>query len=110
MKQVDYRWHVAELMARQGMHNTTDLAPRLREYGVELSPSQVYRLVTQTPDRVSPRVLGALCAIFACELEDLLTFTYTQQTPRRAATGTSVIDLNTVGRPRRARIIRDDAD
>ena len=54
MKQVDYRWHVAELMARQGMHNTTDLAPRLREYGVELSPSQVYRLVTQTPDRVSP--------------------------------------------------------
>ncbi len=38
MKQVDYRWHVAELMARQGMHNTTDLAPRLREYGVELSP------------------------------------------------------------------------
>lgn len=30
MKQVDYRWHVAELMARNGMHNTTDLAPRLR--------------------------------------------------------------------------------
>ncbi|NGP09547.1 helix-turn-helix domain-containing protein [Rhodococcus sp. 14C212] len=64
----------------------------------------------QTPDRVSPRVLGALCAIFACELEDLLTFTYAEQTPRRAATGTSVIDLNTVGRPRRARIIRDDTD
>ncbi|WP_240918849.1 hypothetical protein [Rhodococcus sp. 14C212] len=51
-----------------------------------------------------------MCAIFACELEDLLTFTYAEQTPRRAATGTSVIDLNTVGRPRRARIIRDDTD
>lgn len=55
MKQVDYRWHVAELMARNGMHNTTDLAPRLREYGIELSASQVYRLVTQTPDRLSLR-------------------------------------------------------
>ncbi len=60
MKQVDYRWHVAELMARHGMHNTTDLAPRLRDYGIELSPSQVYRLVTQTPDRVSPPGAGGV--------------------------------------------------
>lgn len=24
---VDYRWHLAELMAPQGMHNSTDLIP-----------------------------------------------------------------------------------
>ena len=109
MKQVDYRWHVAELMARNGMHNTTDLAPRLRECGIDLSASQVYRLVTQTPDRLSLRIFGALCAIFSCELEDLVTFTYTAEKARRTAGGT-VVDLNTVGRPRRARVIRDDTD
>jgi DNA-binding Xre family transcriptional regulator len=108
MKQVSYRWHLAELMARNGMHNTTDLAPRLREHGVDLSPSQVYRLVTQTPDRVSLKMFGALCSIFDCELEDLVTFTYAEQQARRASAGSSVVDLNKVGRPRRARVIRDD--
>ena len=108
MKQVGCHWHVAELMARNGMHNTTDLAPRLREHGIELSASQVYRLVTQTPDRLSLKVLGALCSIFACELEDIVTFTYAEQQARKVATGSTVVDLNKVGRPRRARVIRDD--
>jgi len=27
-RDVDYRWRLAELMARDGMHNSTDLAPR----------------------------------------------------------------------------------
>ena len=32
-RQVDYTWRVAELMAAAGMHNSTDLIPRLAERG-----------------------------------------------------------------------------
>ena len=30
-RDVDYHWHLAELMARHGLHNSTDLAPLLRD-------------------------------------------------------------------------------
>jgi hypothetical protein len=45
-RDVDYQWRLAELMARRGLNNSTDLAPLLRERGIDLSPSQVYRVVT----------------------------------------------------------------
>jgi hypothetical protein len=50
-RDVDFRWRLSELMARHGLHNSTDLAPLLRERGIDLSPSQVYRVVTQRPER-----------------------------------------------------------
>ena len=28
-REIDYRWRLAELMAARGMHNSTDLSPRL---------------------------------------------------------------------------------
>ena len=31
---VDYQWHLAELMARHGLHNTTDLSAHLTERGI----------------------------------------------------------------------------
>jgi DNA-binding Xre family transcriptional regulator len=74
---VDYHWHLAELMARRGLHTSTKLAPLLHQRGVELSASQVYRLVTQRPERVSLKVLAALCDIFDCGLDDLITTTAT---------------------------------
>lgn len=52
---VEYRWRLAELMAAAGMHNSTDLVPLLRERGIDLSASQVYRLVAGQPERVSLR-------------------------------------------------------
>ena len=33
-RQVDYAWRLAEIMAAHGMHNSTDLIPRLAERGV----------------------------------------------------------------------------
>jgi DNA-binding Xre family transcriptional regulator len=106
-REVDYRWRLAELMAREGMHNSTDLAPLLRERGIDLSPSQVYRVVTQRPERVSLKLIAALCDIFSCGPEDLVTVTAADAArPRKAAS--NVVAMNDAIKPVRARIIRDD--
>lgn len=105
--QLSYTWHLAELMARKGMHNSTDLLPHLQERGIELSSSQIYRLVTGKPERISIPFMIALCDIFGCGLEDLLTYTATTQKRKAAASG-NVVDLDKTVRPRRARILPDE--
>lgn len=109
-RDVGYGWHLAELMARHGMHNSTDLAPLLRERGIDLSPSQVYRIVTQRPERVSLMLLSALGDIFNCGPEDLVTFTAANATKTRkaAAAQTNVVKMSRALAPPRARIVRDD--
>ena len=71
-RKLGYRWHLRALMAQRGMFATTDLAPLLADRGVELSATQVYRLVTQTPERLSLRTLVALCDILDCTPGDLI--------------------------------------
>lgn len=106
-REIGYQWRLAELMARHGMHNSTDLAPLLRERGIDLSPSQVYRIVTQRPERVSLILLSALADIFTCTLDDLVTFTATdaRRPARRAAAAKNVVQLGETVRPVRARIV-----
>ena len=70
-REVDYTWRLAELMAAHGMHNSTDLIPRLAERGIQLSRPQVYRVVHQRPERVSLQLMAALCDILGCGVEDL---------------------------------------
>lgn len=67
-----YRWHLRRLMATKDMFATTDLQPLLQRRGVKLSPAQVYRLVVQTPERLSLRTLVALCDILDCTTNDLI--------------------------------------
>jgi DNA-binding Xre family transcriptional regulator len=107
-REIDYRWRLAELMAARGLHNSTDLSPLLKERGIELSASQVYRLVTQRPERVSLMMVAALCDIFSCGPEALVTVTATDAKVRKIASDTNVVDLNKTIRPKRARVIRDD--
>ncbi len=107
-RDVDYTWRLPELMARHGMHNSTDLIAHLRERGIDLSASQVYRLVTQRPERISLKIFAAVCDIFACGPEDLLTVTAADARPKKVATGTNVVDLNKSARPKRARVVLDD--
>jgi DNA-binding Xre family transcriptional regulator len=112
-RQVEYAWRLAEIMAAHGMHNSTDLMPRLAERGIELSRPQVYRIVHQRPERMSLQLLAALCDIFSCGLEDLLTVTATDVRRKKAASSTTtappnVVALNKSVRPRRARVIRND--
>jgi DNA-binding Xre family transcriptional regulator len=89
------------------MHNSTDLAPRLRERGIDLSPSQVYRIVTQRPERVSLKLIAALCDIFNCGPEDLVTVTAADAKKARKV-ASNVVAMSDAIKPARARIIRDE--
>jgi DNA-binding Xre family transcriptional regulator len=68
----DYRWRLREVMAGRGMFSTTDLRPLLAERGINLSPSQVYRLVVEKPERLNLHTLMALLDILQCEMTDLI--------------------------------------
>lgn len=108
-RDVNYEWRLAEMMARHGMHNSTDLAPLLRERGIDLSPSQIYRIVTQRPERVSMMLIAALADIFQCGPQDYMTFTAADaKKPRKAAAAGNVVNLADAIKPVRARITRDD--
>lgn len=104
-----YRWHLRPLMAERGMYATTDLVPLLAERHVILSPAQVYRLVTGTPERLSLRTLMALCDILDCTSDQLIERVVDTK-PARATgtTGPAPAPLAAKGRtPRPANITRN---
>ncbi|MFC5290032.1 helix-turn-helix domain-containing protein [Actinokineospora guangxiensis] len=80
-RKLGFHWNLRRLMAAHDLWKTTELIPLLRERGVELSPSQVYRLVTDKPERLSLTVLIALCAILDCTPTDLIEHGYATTTP-----------------------------
>ena len=99
-------WRLRTLMAERGMFQTTDLVEPLRQAGVALSREQVFRLVTQTPQRLNMDVFAALCAILECEPNDLIRVTAAHQdSPRKTGTGGPIDDIGDA-RPVRARITR----
>lgn len=108
---LDYRWNLRLLMASRGMFATTDLVPLLAERGVVLSGTQVYRLVTQTPERLSLRTLMALCDILDCTPNDLIEpVTATRRATKTAAAAGSTSEASVASlkgrRPRRAEITK----
>jgi len=66
------RWNLRLRMAEKGMFQTSDLVPLLAERGVHLSREQVFRLVTQPPQRLSMDTLAALCDILGATPNDLI--------------------------------------
>jgi DNA-binding Xre family transcriptional regulator len=103
-----YRWNLRLLMAARGMFATTDLVPLLAERGVVLSGTQVYRLVTQTPERLSLRTLMALCDILDCTPNDLIEPVADARRTRKAAGSTGEASVASLKgrRPRRAEITK----
>jgi DNA-binding Xre family transcriptional regulator len=97
-------------MARAGMKNSRDLVAPLRERGIMLSESQIYRIVGQEPERISFKVLVALCDIFGIEAGDLITYTATdaRQSRTKAVNAPSDVPLLNAYRPVKARIVSDD--
>lgn len=69
---VGYEWRLREQMAAAGMFSTTKLIPLLQDRGVNLSSSQVYRLVIDKPERLNLSVLVALMDILSCTADDLI--------------------------------------
>lgn len=101
-RQVSYDWRLRELMAARGLFNATDLEPLLAERGIALSSVQVWRQVTQVPERLSLPVLSALCDILEVSPADLIiTRAENAAAPRAAAVSTGPADPGAL-RPRRA--------
>ncbi|MEU3011730.1 helix-turn-helix domain-containing protein [Nocardia asteroides] len=104
---LDYQWNLRELMARHDMYLTTHLRPKLAERGIHLSDSQVYRLVVDTPERLSLKTLVALIDILGCTMEELIEpVAAAPQQRRRKAAGEAGGDAGLGGlRPKRARVV-----
>jgi DNA-binding Xre family transcriptional regulator len=104
-RETGYRWRLRELMASRGLFATTQLSPLLAERGVELSASQVHRLVTGTPERLSLAVLAALCDILEVTPNDLIEVTAENAAVRKTGTAGPVLAATEPGaRPTRARL------
>lgn len=108
---IGYEWRLREQMAAAGMFSTTKLIPLLEERGVHLSPSQVYRLVAERPERLNLHVLVALMDILACSADDLIVKVDLGQAHQdRAAEGVGGADSASIVirsrglRPQRARV------
>lgn len=102
---VSYQWRLREVMADHQMYATTELVPLLHERGIDLSASQVHRLVTGTPERLSMAVLAALCDIFATDPSELITTDAVNVGVRKTANGDTPSRASVAGlRPKRARI------
>ena len=109
-REISYTWRVREIMARRGVHTAKDLAELLHDRGVTLTANAVWRIVTQEPERISFKVLVALCDALDVTPNDLITYTATDAKTvrqRRKASGDGIPDLRQY-RPVRARIVEGD--
>jgi len=107
-RKLDYRWNLRQVMASREMFATTDLIEPLAQRGIHLSSSQVYRLVTERPERLSLKILMALLDILDCPMQDLIEPVASARPARKARTASG--EETGVGslRPRRARITGAD--
>jgi len=96
-------WRLRQVMAERGLFQTTELVPLLADRGVVLSREQVFRLVTQPPQRLSMDTLAALCDILDCGVADLIEVVPVQQAERTKAAGARSSDTpvrrTTIRRP-----------
>jgi DNA-binding Xre family transcriptional regulator len=102
-REVSYQWRLREVMAAHGMFTVTELVPELHDRGIDLSASQIHRLASGTPERLSLPVLAALCDIFACTPAELIATRAQDARARKTATDDGVVNLN-ARRPKRARL------
>jgi DNA-binding Xre family transcriptional regulator len=109
-RKVGYSWRLREVMATRGIFTATKLVPLLKDRGIDLSASQVHRLVSGTPERLSLQVLSAFCDILGCTPAELVTTTAENAGVRKTATDDRPAPPSTVAklRPRPARILPDE--
>jgi DNA-binding Xre family transcriptional regulator len=85
IKKMGIRWNLRKLMADREMFQTTEMVPLLAERGIHLSREQVFRLVTQPPQRLSMDTLAALCDILDCTPNDLIEIEVANAQVRKTA-------------------------
>ncbi|MFI0451893.1 helix-turn-helix domain-containing protein [Actinomadura sp. 6N118] len=103
IRKMGYKWNLRRLMAAKDMFQTTALVPLLAERGIHLSREQVFRLVTQPPQRLSMDTLAALCDILSCTPNDLIEIevvnTEVRKTAGDSGPSASPVRRTTVRRP-----------
>lgn len=110
---VSYTWHLNELMARKGIKNAQELTELLEERGITLSRQQVWRMVSQDPERISLQVMTALCHILDANQDQLIQMSFADaKTPRTPLRPTADGDKYDIGnrRPLRAVLNPEDGD
>ncbi len=65
-RRIGFHWNLRQLMAQRNLWKTTDLIPLLRSRGINLSPAQVHRLVTSTPERIPARTCSGITLNIDC--------------------------------------------
>ncbi|MCW4256365.1 MAG: helix-turn-helix transcriptional regulator [Candidatus Thiodiazotropha taylori] len=65
-------WRLLPVMAERRIRRATDLKRLLEDEGIEISSSQLSRLVSSTPQRLSMELLGGLMRVLDCEASDLI--------------------------------------
>jgi DNA-binding Xre family transcriptional regulator len=110
---LDYKWKLREVMAARGLFQTTHLRPKLAERGIHLSDSQVYRLVTDKPERLNLKIFMALLDILGCRMDDLIqpVALPAAKAKSKAAGERGEAEEPGIGafRPKRARIVTDSS-
>jgi hypothetical protein len=109
---LDYKWKLREVMATRGLFQTTHLRPKLVERGINLSDSQVYRLVVDTPERLNLKVLMALLDILDCRMDELIEPVAARASrSKQKAAGQTLEHTPGIGdfRSKRARIVPDSS-
>ena len=71
-RRIGFRWNLRTVMAQRNLWKTTELMPLLKSRGINLSESQIYRLVTGTPERIPARTFAALCDLLDCTPNELV--------------------------------------
>jgi hypothetical protein len=112
---LDYRWHLRDVMASRGLFSTTALRGPLAERDVRLSDVQIWRLVTEKPERLNLKVLMALMDILGCRMDELIEPIAATRTRRKAVGQSPEVGTESgaapggVGsfRPKRARVVPD---
>jgi DNA-binding Xre family transcriptional regulator len=65
-------WRVRVMMAERRIKTVTELRKQLEEVGVEISTTQLSRIVDALPTRISSEVLAGLTTVLRCEVGDLM--------------------------------------
>ncbi|MDA8154746.1 MAG: helix-turn-helix transcriptional regulator [Acidithiobacillus sp.] len=65
-------WRVRVMMAERHIKTITELRKQLEEVGVEISTTQLSRIVDALPTRISSEVLAGLTTVLRCEVGDLM--------------------------------------
>ena len=72
MRVIEYEWCLRDLMNSARLFKAADIQRALKSRYVDMSYSQVYRLVTEKPDLLNLHVLVALMDILKCSADDLI--------------------------------------